>query len=167
MKFTLDISMDPHLLHTNLDSIPKDCSELFAVGSFLKQQMFQGKMCMVGDTQLSTYSLNEKLKKLKSLTKLDLSGCTEIVGIRSGFSYISAESIILPPNVAELPTKYYCPNLTTIIGKGLKTIRNLVGCPSLEHIEFNSELEYIRVPNTNIRKISLPNVLDIPYVIRA
>lgn len=150
--------MDPHLSHTNLNAIPKECTELYVTGSFLKQQMYQGKMCIVGDTQLSPYSLNERIKQLKHLSILDLSGCIDITKIWNGFSHIGVETIILPPNVYELPNISYCPNLTTLIGKGLTIINHIVGCPALEKIEFNENLNNIKIPNTNIRVLNIPNV---------
>lgn len=163
MDYVLDISMDPHFLRTNLNSIPKNCTKLIITGKFLEREMVRGKHAMIGDTSLSVYSLNEKLKNLPELQIVDLSQCTEIKKIYSGFSHLSVQKIILPPNVPELPSIYYCPNLLSIIGKGLIKISNIVGCPLLENIDFNPSLEYISVPNTNIREIDLTNLSEIQY----
>lgn len=155
--------MDPHFLRTNLNSIPKNCTKLIITGKFLKPGIFRGKQAIIGDTNLSSYRLNEKLKTFTELQILDFSKCTEITEIYSGFSHLGVKEIILPPNVQELPCIYYCPNLLSIIGKGLIRIANIVGCPLLEKIEFNPLLEYISVPNTNIRDINLENLSEIQY----
>lgn len=155
--------MDPHFLRTNLNSIPKNCTKLIITGKFLKMGIFRGEKALVGDTNLSVYSLNQKLKDCSELETLDFSNCSEIKKIYSGFSYLGVKKIILPPNVQELPTIYYCPNLLSIIGKGLIKIANIVGCPLLENIEFNPLLEYINIPNTNIRNIDLTNLCEVQY----
>ena len=161
VEFKLNITMDPHFLRVNLESIPENCTKLIVTGKFLKNDSFSGKSEMVGDTNLSSYRLNERLKSLKALQILDFSECTEIKKIHGGFSNLSVKTIVLPPYISEMPNIYYCPNLTTIIGKGLKQIRNIIGCPTLEYIEFNYKLDYICIPNTKVRKLSLPNVLEI------
>lgn len=155
--------MDPYFLRTNLNSIPKNCTKLIITGKFLKISMFRGKEALIGDTDLSLYRLNEKLKNCTELEILDFSKCSEIKSIYSGFSHLGVKKIILPPNVQELPSIYYCPNLLSIIGKGLIKIAHIVGCPLLENIEFNPLLEYISIPNTNIRNIDLTNVSEVQY----
>lgn len=163
MDYVLDISMDPHFLRTNLNSIPQNCTKLIITGKFLEKGMFRGKPATIGDTNLSLYSLNEKLKNLTELQIVDFSQCKEIKKIYSGFSHLGIKKIILPPNVQELPSIYYCPNLLSIIGKGLIKIANIVGCPLLENIDFNPLLDYISVPNTNIREIELTNLSEVQY----
>lgn len=161
MEFTLDISMDSHFMRANLNSIPLDCTKLCIKGTFLKPDMRNGKQVLIGDTNLSPYRLNEKMKFLKELKILDLSGCEEINHIFNGFRDLSIETLILPPKVKILPSIYNCANLRNIIGIGLTEIPNVSRCPLLEHLEFSPLLNYIHIPNTSVRSLNLPNVTEL------
>lgn len=163
IEFTFDISNDPYFVHLKGDTIPKDCSVLKIVGKLLKIDISRNTPVLVGNTALHTYGLNTILKTRTNLRVLDLSGCTDVTKIYNGFSNLSIETIILPPNVKDLPFISYCSNLLSIIGHGLTKIGNITECPLLENLVFNESLTEIQVPNTNIRKISIPSVKEITF----
>ena len=91
MKYTLDISNDSHLLRTNLNSIPKNCTELIVTGELLEIRMYEGKQVVFGDSNFSLYRLNEKLKTCKELEIVDFSKCLDITKICSSFSNLSVK----------------------------------------------------------------------------
>lgn len=158
MKYILDITNDTAFYYkAKLSLIPSDCTRLYVIDNNPTSKFYHHKI-FNDEKTLSSYALNEKLKTLKKLDILDLSGCKTITNIWNGFSNLSISTLILPPNVCEMPNVYYCPHLTTIIGPGLTVVKGIIGCPLLENIEYNKNLVYISVPNTNLRKIDLSNI---------
>ena len=162
MEFIIDILNIPSFRTQNVEElIPQNCTILRVENRLLERQPCRGSYDLLVGSTLGTFYFNESLKKIKDLQVLDLSGCKGIKDIHPGFSGLSITTLILPPDVSELPQVYYCPKLTRIIGKGLIDIRRVIGCPMLESIEFNANIRSISLPNTNIRKIDLSNLTEI------
>lgn len=156
--YSVDISYDSDLIRTSFDGVPDDCTELHIKGNLIKTEYSNGKTLVYGATSMSIYSLNCFLKNRPKIKVLDMSACIDTTEIKGGFSNIYVKTIILPPNVYKSPRIYSCPNLTTLKGSGLTVILNISDCPSLENIYFCEKLSEIKIPNTNIRSLKIPNV---------
>lgn len=161
MEFILNISTDISFFRINLNSIPDDCTILRIKENYKNTVARNEKQKMLANTTLDTYRLNQRLKELTYLKVLDLSGCSDIISIQYGFSNLSVDTIIMPPKVKVSPQLFQCPNLLSVIGKGLRQISKITYCPKLEFLEFDPLLDSIYIPNTSIRYLSLPNVREI------
>ena len=90
---TLDISKDNHFLRFNhvIKNLPKSCEELILKGRFIVEGDWHGRLAMIGDSNMSVYSLVEAIKNLPKLRVLDMSQCEDIDHIYDGFSHLNIE----------------------------------------------------------------------------
>ena len=149
---TLDISKDNHFLRFNhvIKNLPKSCEELILKGRFIVEGDWHGRLAMIGDSNMSVYSLVEAIKNLPKLRVLDMSQCEDIDHIYDGFSHLNIEKIVLPKGVKKLPSIYYCDKLKEIVGEGLIEISSIHYCPNIEKVTYNTKATRVELNNTKI-----------------